>query len=28
VDDMCADTWRFQSANPFGYSTENKEWLN
>lgn len=25
VDDMCADTWRFQSENPFGYSTENKE---
>lgn len=25
VDDMCADTWRFQSANPFGYSAENKD---
>ena len=25
IDDMCADTWRFQSANPFGYSSENKD---
>ena len=25
VDDMCADTWRWQSTNPFGYETVKQE---